>query len=539
MKQNKTVHDRILPRIGLAAIAAILLGAMVFLVIGSMLGTADMNQNNAMLELITFEDDSVGLNIAMLLLFLAIGIGFMVLVRRLGWLKKLTAGKLSWAIGLWVFVMGSLWVVQSMSSPTHDSLIVTRAGVAAAMGNYEYLENVYFVRFPFQLGYVFWTEIWARLFGLNEHSYLFMEFVNVACLAFGEMALVRLTERLFRNRNVTFATTVTLALFIQPMIFCSFLYGTTPGFCFAVWAMLLFVRYLQTDKWRFIVGSSLLLALSVSLKLNNMILLVAMVIILILHLLRRGNYLRHLASTLILCVLVLTLKNVGVWRYEARLDTDFGDGIPMISWMAMGLNEASTAPGWYNYTYTIGNFNAANGDGEVAAEASKAEIEKRLEFFKENPADAADFFSKKILSQWSEPTYQSLWNNQVRGQYMEKFGFAAYACGEGEYRIKDIMDLGVQFIFFGTLISTVYLFLSQLRKKGDRRPEEAALWLIPLTILGGFLYHALFEAKSQYVITYVTMMIPYAIWGLAQVTRQAFVWAPKVFQNVKVLCAKH
>ncbi len=528
-----------LSRVGLAAIAILMLAAMLFLFVGSMLATSDMailrDESGKIVsdETVLFEKDSPGLNLLWLVLFFTIGLTLMLILRRLGWLERLTAARLSWVLGAWVMVAGSLWVLMSMSAPTHDSLIVTRAGVAAALGNYQHLEEAYFVRFPFQLGYVFWTEIWARLFGLNEHTYFFLEFVNVLCLALGEMALVRLCERLFHRREVTLATALTLALFIQPMMFCAFLYGTMPGFCFAAWAMLLFVCYLQTDRWRFIVGAAVCLTLSVSLKLNNMILLVAMVIILLLHLLRKFDW-RRLVSIALLCATVLTLKNVGLWQYELRTGRDFGKGIPMTSWMAMGLNEAAAAPGWYSYQYTVGNFQSVNGDYEAAAERSMEEIKNRLAYFKENPGEAAEFFSNKLLSQWNEPTYQSIWNNQVRGQYMKKFGYAEYVCGEGEYKTKAVLDLGIQLLFFGAVAAMAALMLSQFRKKKEARPDECALWLIPLTILGGFLYHALFEGKSQYIITYMMYMVPLAIWGCLQVA----VVGRRVYRKVRERIAK-
>ncbi len=542
LKQKINTATRLLSRIGAGIISLILLFAMVFLFVSSMKGTADMNMNNPGQENIDFLTDNVWLNLLWLVLFFAIGLLLVFVARRFRLFDKLSPTRLSWMLALWVFVMGSLWVIQSMSAPTHDSLIVTRAGVSAAIGKLEHLDGDYFIRFPFQLGYVFWTELWARAFALGGGGYLFMELVNVLCLAMGEMALVRLTHRLFQSRAVTFATAIALALFIQPMIFCTFLYGTMPGFCFAVWSMLLLVRYMQTDKWRFAVGAGILLTVSVTLKLNNMILLVAAVIILLLHLLR-GKYVRGLAAILIISVTVLTLRNAPVWQYEIRTDKDFGKGIPMLSWLAMGLNDAATAPGWYSHQYTVGNFNAVGNDPDAAAENSKAEIKKRIEYFSENPKEAGQFFSDKILSQWNEPTYQSIWNNQVRGQYMDKFGFAAYACGEGEQKVKDVLDLSIQFIFCGMTVAVGSLFFRQLppirRKKHrevltSRREDEVALYLIPLFILGGFLYHALFEAKSQYVIGYVTLMIPYAVWGftiISQSIKSALIFLSQLYHK--------
>ena len=185
----------------------------------------------------------------------------------------------------------------------------------------------------------------------------------------------------------------------------------------------------------------------------------------------------------------------------------------------MGLHEAPPAPGWYDGKYTVTNFHASGNDPDVAGEKSKEVIKTRLSYFADNPKEAAEFFRDKILSQWSETTYQSLWNNQVRGHYIPMFGVAKYACEDGEDTVKDLMDLGVQFLYCGMLIAAVYLFISQIKNEKDRPEDQAGLFLIPLLFLGGFLYHALFEAKSQYVITYVTFMIPYAIWGFASLSR--------------------
>ncbi len=504
-----------LARAGLTAVAFLSLAAMLFLFVSSMIATSDMTTDNPMQELVVFRSDSLLCNVALLVLMIAVGVSLTLLLRRLGWLRRIKPWMLSLGLGVWITLLGILWVVMSLSAPTHDSHIVTTAGYAAAQGDLSRIDSNYFIRFPFQLGYVFWTEIWARLFGLTHSDYLFMEIVNVLCLAFGEVALVLLTEKLFKNRAVTVATTLMLALFFQPVVFCSFLYGTIPGFCFAAWSIFFLVKYMQTDKYRFLLPSAILLAVSVSLKLNNMILLVAAVIILLAHLMKKKP-LRRLPAVIILCVTVLTLHGVGRWQYSLRMDKDFGDGIPMVSWLAMGLHDAVPAPGWYNGAYTVSNFHTHNCDSKAAADASVEVIRNRLEEMAETPRETARFFCDKLLSQWNETTYQSIWNNQVRGQFGDKWGVARYVCGEGESRAKWVMDLSVQFIFCGMLAATVILFLRPLKKRAESPEDESAAYLIPLLFLGGFLYHGLFEAKSQYVISYVILMIPYAAWGFAE-----------------------
>lgn len=523
----------LLTRICLCGIACIAALAMLMLTIGSLLITADMSTDNPMQELILFRSDSLLRNIAVLVPAVLLGSTVMLLFRRLGLTGRLKPWILALSLGIWVTILGSLWVAMSLSTPTHDSYIVTSAGVSAANGDLSsILDRVYFTRFPFQLGYVFWTELWARLLSLTHEDYIALEIINILCLALGEAALVLTTERLFQNREITLAATLGLAVFFQPMIFSTFLYGTIPGFCFSAWAIYCFVRYLKEYRMRYLVTSSVLLAVAVSLKLNNMILFVAMAILLAVQLLKRKP-LRQLAALLILCAVVFTVPNIGKWQYELRTQKEFGDGIPMVSWMAMGLHDAETAPGWYNGYYTVTNYHSHNTDSDAAAKASLEVIRDRLGYLAEHPKEGVVFFRDKILSQWSEPTYQSIWQNQVRGHAGDPWGLAPYVCGTGEHRVTALMDHGIHLIFCGMLASCVCLILKSVKKNKKEEPLGTALYLIPLLFVGGFLYHALFEAKSQYVITYVIFMIPYAAYGFYKLCSAGKKLGTRLFQIKK------
>ena len=37
-----------------------------------------------------------------------------------------------------------------------------------------------------------------------------------------------------------------------------------------------------------------------------------------------------------------------------------------------------------------------------------------------------------------------------------------------------------------------------------------------MIVLGGLLYHLLFEAKSQYALPYFALLVPLAAWGLSR-----------------------
>ena len=495
-------------RAGMLLIAGLLLAAMFFLAVGALVQTTDMNMNNEMLECAELRWDTWAFNLLILALFLT---GCTALNRKLSALdehKAQNARLPALCLFLWILLIGVLWILMSQSAPTHDSLVVTRAGAAMANGDSHYIaESYYFRYFPFQLGYVLWTELWSYVLFLNEGWYLPLEIINVVCLAAAEAGLVLITDRLFHRFSVTVLTAGALALFGQPVLFCSFLYGNIPGFCFAVWGMYLFFGYCESDRLRYAMGSAVLLSVSVGLKLNNMIVWVAVLLIGLLRGISSGidikTRLRRASAVLLIAAAVLGLKGFGQWQYEKRTGKDFGDGIPMVCWLALGLHESGIGPGWYAPAYTVTNFRQTGENREETSRLAIDAIRERARYFSEHPLDAVRFFVCKGLSQWNETSFQSIWNNQVRGQYGEKTGIAAYVCGEGEHTVKFLMDQFVQLIYAG-------MFFAVIRLLHEKNPR---LFLLPLVVLGGFLYHELFEAKSQYVLTYVILMIPYAVYG--------------------------
>lgn len=177
----------------------------------------------------------------------------------------------------------------------------------------------------------------------------------------------------------------------------------------------------------------------------------------------------------------------------------------MAGWLAMGLSEAYNGPGWYNGVHTVGVFFDNDCDPEATSEEAMETVRERLEFFAANNADRRSFFTVKIMSQWNEPTYQSLWLSQVRGSVGDRT-FPASAViepnGAGERALKAYMNQIQQIVF---LLFTVYIGFSLISKS-----KIGGLFPLYVVIIGGFLYHLLFEAKSQYVLTYVVLMLPVA-----------------------------
>ncbi len=506
MKDKITKISSLFAKAGLvfALCIILLISAVLFLL--SMTETANVELN----EHITFYSDNIFYNIIYLVATCIFGAAVMMLAKKTKIIGFFSSSQLAVICGVLSLILGVIWIVQSKVLPTHDSFIVTNAGVCASQGDFSPFQKSYFDHFPFQLGYVLWNELFARLFSVDTvKDYIVLQYVNVFTWALSVVGIIKITDRIFKNKCVTFATSLMLILFIQPIIFSVFLYGTLPGFAFAVWSVFFFIGYLEKGKIYSGVISAVLISVSVCLKLNNMIFAVAMIILFVIDVLK-DKRIQSIACAVLMCFLVITVKQLPIKYYEAKADVQFEEGIPMTCWLSMGLGESAFAPGWYDSADTVNLYQKMNGDTDKINEITKENIKERIDFYTNNPADAYDFFKDKTSSQWNETSFQSIWNNNVRGQFGEKTGIAKFVCGDGEKGTKKVMDVTVQFIYFGFTCACFYLVYTAFKRKNF----DISSVVFPVVIIGGFLYHLLFEAKSQYVLPYVIIMIPYAVCGV-------------------------
>ncbi len=483
---------------------------MGFLTLVSLLHTCGMDIVPN-LEQVTYLNDSFYLNI--IILALSISICFIVMPR----LKKIPLWAELLFISVWTIVLGMIWVYSSNSAPTEDSGTVTGASLAFASDNSTSTpppiseDNRYFRNYSFQLGYVFFNELLIRFAGLfgEVENLLFLEALNVVFLAASYVGIILINDMLFEDKRVRHLTVFLLALSMQPVIFCSFLYGIFPGLVFAVWAVYLEIRWLKKSEIHSGIISAVLIGIAVLLKSNYNIALIAMLAVAFVKLFTRKKYIMDAVYMLLCCVTAFSLPPAVKGMYESRYNVDLGEPVPYISWIAMGMNEPTfegCGPGWYNAGCTIGNYEENNFDPDAASKDSVQNIKDRLAFFAENRQYANNFFYQKIVSQWNETTYQSIWNNKVRGQYKEKTGIAKWACDreKGENAVEGFMDIYAQLIFAAVLLGVIACL----------RNKDLLAVMFPLIILGGFLYHLISEAKSQYSMPYFVLMTGFAAYGI-------------------------
>lgn len=487
--------------------------AFAYVAIMSFIQTSVIDPQNYGSEVILYQTDNIALNLLFTALFAVFAFK---MNKHCDFFARLNIMYYEIALAAFVVITGLIWVFSVSSIPAADSYNIFETATQASKGVYSsfvdgnsfynsdyYGGYSYYKFYPFQLGFVFICELFYRIFGVA--SSMPIQVFNVLCVAAAYVGLAKITRLLFKKRSIEFFAIVLLAGCFQPTLLCTFVYGNIMGMCFAVWASYFLIKYFQTGRYLLLIPCAVLLVLSTLAKYNNMIYLAAFAIMLILHAISRKKW-QSIAFALAICIATTGASNLIIMSYESRANVDLGGGVSQKLYLDMGLNESYMAPGWYN-AVAMENFKNHGCNAELAERQADIDISNRLSVMGGDLDYAIDFFSKKILSQWNEPTYESIWISEVKSHSSE-----LNAIGKGMYE----GSLGQFFeLYFNLYMQILFvLFASGIYLLFVRKKTNAATVLLPLVLLGGFGYHLLFEGKSQYILTYIPLMIPVAAFSL-------------------------
>ena len=464
-------------------------------------------------EKIIFAADSILLNVLFTVLFIVL---LFWLKRFCGFFSRVNMKLMEAALAVWTVVLGAIWIFSVTSRPAADSLNLYEAATKAANNDFSPLFNntdfyqadyfsghSYFNFYPFQLGFVLFSEIIYRIFGTD--SSMPVQVLNVLCLASAYFALAKITRLLFKKKSVEFIAIIMLAACLQPIMMCTFVYGNVIGISCGIWASLFLIKYFQTNRWVLLIPSGLLLTLSVVIKYNCLLFLAAFVIMLILHAVREKKW-QSIAFALAVCVTCIGVTPLIIKSYEARANTTIESGISQTMYLDLGLQESPMAPGWYT-TIAVEDYEDGNYDTEAGNQIASMHISQRMNVFSSNLNYAFEFFSKKILSHWNEPSYECIWVSQVKGHEYNPNGFANDIYNGNTGQLLHLhFNFYMQVVFLLFALGVYMMFI--------HRKSNVETVLLPLVVLGAFGYHVLFEAKSQYSATYIPLLLPTAAFAL-------------------------
>lgn len=411
---------------------------------------------------------------------------------------------------LWVGGMGLWWINSAVRVPEGDCAFVYGGASYFQEGRFWFLETPgsYCSMYPHQLGLIALTEVLFLFVG----TYNFYAFQQL-CVLFA-VGLVFAGYLVLREITTAVSAAVLyciMAVWCLPLVFyTSWVYGDLPGTFFAVMAVWMLLHYSRSRRGGWLAGMVLMVTMAMLNRKNSMILIVALCLVVLVSMLKKRDWKLLLAA--VLCIFVPWLAYMGVYKmYEVRSGYEHYPGIPVVTWIDMGLHDVGGVCGWYDDSAKQLYYSVDN-DAEQTAVLSVQRIRERLVELREEPSYAADFFKKKILSQWNTPLYQSVYFNTIY-QPEDVPSADSLAAKIGGVYFSAVLSLSDRLQF------VVYLGIFAYFLWGIRRDSDILQQVTVVTVIGGFLFSILWEAKARYIFPYYIMMLPFAVIGYQRAVR--------------------
>nr|WP_247644774.1 beta-carotene 15,15'-monooxygenase [Streptococcus sp. NLN76] len=408
-------------------------------------------------------------------------------------------------------VMGAYLLFNVEGQIRADAKHVYKAALAFNQDDFESLTTIgaYMYRNPHQLGLLSLERIYAAIlpttylaFGMNlvwtlTNNYLIWRLGRT--WGFSQLA---------RNYLLFFSFA-----FLPHFFFILFVYGSTVGLTACLLALTSYQTFARKEQLRYGFLTALFLGLACVIRNNYMIFGLTILGILTLSILKEFTWKKVLVG--ISCIICMVGMNKAVLSYyEGVIGQEIGPGTPKIAYVTMGLRDdpdRKTLGGWYD-GYNTKILQRNNFNEEQATEMAKRDLRKRIVTFIKDPIYAFRFFFQKIYSTWTEPTFQSIWTGPNRWERnQETFTPLLQSLYEGRTAYR-IFHFSMSLLLW-TIYSFAALYLFHLFRK--IQPDFPSTQLAgTIFLMGGFLFHLIWETKSQYVYMYILLLTPYAAQGV-------------------------
>ena len=442
-----------------------------------------------------------------------------------------------------------------------DAKFCFEAAVGFLNNDYSSLERGgYLFENAHQIGFVLYEMLLAHI----SQDIRFVYFINLVLTLANNLLIIRLTSIMTgENEEAIKLASLLSLIFLPQLYFILFGYNQTISITLMLLSCVMMGRFLRQHGIPSMLFMIVTAYLAVCVRGNASIFIIAECIIILLHYLRRKaaaekelqkryedpDY-RHsnepvpaprrnrlcLAAVILLLIAMVLSGPAMRLAGERVTGQEMPQQLPKHMWIAMGMQGGDLAPGWYNgyiyRTYRNNDYNMA-----LTSEMAKHEISDRIQVFAGNPGLMLFFYSQKIISTWCEPTFESIWSGPLEdmNQHIDGKLLHELYTGGKPYSVYcnycALIDLP---LYIGASIGAFALLTGLIRprtknrNKKDRRskvlsPACLDMLLFPaLFLIGGFLFHILWETKSQYAMVYIYMLIPLTSFGYAMIYPDSF-----------------
>lgn len=405
-------------------------------------------------------------------------------------------------------VAAYLVLTGGMRTPQDDQIQIYSAAMLFNRGDYlNLIQGGYVSMYPQQLGMIGYIRLILRLFG-TENFYP-VQMLNCFWIAGTCFALCLCLDEMTEQRTARVAGSLLFVAQLPLVLLVSWVYGDLPSFCCCALAFLCYLKIIKKsrgDHHLLLCEIALVICLcaAVLFRKNSLIFVIAVMIGLAMHWLGSEN--RDMRSgirrfvLIAACILLPEISTIGMKNYYERVsDYELDGGLPTVMWIAMGVSEDASKPGWFG-NFSVPAYYSVDCDREAAANLAWERITQRLELFREDPVYCISFYKRKICTQWNDPYYCT---QSLIGTDEESAGVTVWLEREQYGTILRMLS-AVQFLVYGGAL--LYTILESKR-------HHVCDNLCMIYFLGGFLFSLLWEANSRYVFPYVLLLVPNAAIG--------------------------
>ena len=495
-KMQKSVGGHVSALLSAAALA-LLLCILIPLALTSLTMLAELGLDGPYDDSIVFLPERLMVNLLLTGAALAALLGMHALLERFAGVRFTAGMMLVWTAAALFWVLGVGLISET------DFGCVVHSAERFAQGYYSLLHWGYFRGSSYQLGICLLIDVVKRLLPMFDVDTV-MQCINVF-LSVGFMGLLAAFAQTVMRASAK-TTLLLYVLYLPTLLYQHYVYGTLPMlFCGAA-ACFCFARYLITGHVRLLALLTAALALGYVLKPNGIVVTIALLICGALHALEEGDW-RPVLFAAGAVVLGMLLKRLVIFQYELRAGFLLDENQSFLTWLVMAITpKEGVTPGWY--TGYAGEFYDLYLPREEQSAIVMTDLRARLAEMAAHPGETLRFFKEKILSQWMEPTV-SVMAYGLRCEYQGQYnGLAIRLFRDGGLHtlVYAYMNVAQQALYALACVGTAGLLKSR---------KNAASMALPVIVIGGFLFHTLMEAKSQYIYPYMVYMVPLAAHGLS------------------------
>lgn len=410
------------------------------------------------------------------------------------------------------------------------------------------------------MGYGVFFGIIYKIIGIADP--IVIRYINVISIALITFMLYKITDIIYKDERRNKIVILFSLLFIQFPLLSTFVYGDIIGLMFVLIAVYQTLCVIKKEKNKILhsVFAGISMGFAILVRTNYSIFLIATIIYLVFNIIKeiikikydkenidniKSNIIKIIFGIIIICILSISPMNIIKKYMESKYPDDIvlNRSHPLVSYLLMGARTKIdyASHGWWSaeiielWNKYIGENTAktkeelrtyletVKKDGSGFEKLKKKQWKEYFELIKnyiKKPNTMFNFYSEKILSMWTETTFQSIWTNDVMFR-MKIYDANVLGRTSKELYFGNTREIYQEYckaliilIYFGAFIEIVNNIRNLNKRKqkynvDDKLLNIEKLYLV-IIFLGGFAFHILWEAKSRYIIPYVIILFPLA-----------------------------